>query len=76
MTIFLTFDPPEPALLDAFEIALGYLVQTGQAEETMETQNEVARTLIHEWCIGKHNRIWLANKAIVAFEQKSKPSRR
>ena len=72
MTIFLTFDPPEPALLNAFEIALGYLVQSGKAEETVETQYELARTLIREWSTGKHHRIWLANKAIVAFEEKVK----
>lgn len=72
MTILLTFDPPEPAIVNAFEIAMGYLVQSGKAEQTLETQNEIARTLIHEWSVGKHHHIWLANKAIVAFERKSK----
>jgi hypothetical protein len=47
-------------------------VQSGAAEETVETQHEIARTLIQEWNGGKHHRIWLANKAIVAFESRSK----
>jgi hypothetical protein len=71
MTILLTFDPPEAALVNAFEIAIGYLVQSGQAEQTLETQNAIARTLIHEWSVGKHHQLWLANKAIVAFERKA-----
>jgi hypothetical protein len=72
MTLHLTFDPPEPALLNAFEIALDYLVVTGQARGSFETQDEIARTLVNEWRVGKRNCIWLANKAIIAFEQKAK----
>ena len=70
MTIHLTFDPPEPVLFDAFKIALVYLVKTGQAEETVEMQHEIARAIICEWNAGKRDRIWLANKAIIAFQRR------
>ena len=72
MIIHPTFEPAEAALQNALEIAFGYLVQTGQAEPTVATQYEIARTLVHEWNTGKRHRIWLANKAIVAFQKSAK----
>jgi len=71
MTIHLSFDPPEPVVFDAFQIALVYLVKTGQAEDTVEVQHELARAIVCEWNAGKHHRIWLANKAIIAFQRKA-----
>jgi hypothetical protein len=50
-------------------------VKTGQAEETVEVQHEIARAIICEWNTGKRHRIWLANKAIIALQRKANQRR-
>jgi hypothetical protein len=58
---------------EAFDIALDYLEGSGQAYPYSETQHICTKIIFDEWNEGKRHRVWLANKAIVAVENKHRP---
>jgi hypothetical protein len=53
---------------EALEIAMNYLESTGQAENYREIENLATTVILQANRQGIHNRIVLANKAIVAVE--------
>ena len=59
----------DPALQQAFDIALDYLELTGQAFSLEAVQQECGRVIVEEWAKGRKHRIWLANKAIESIER-------
>jgi hypothetical protein len=57
---------------EALDIALDYLERSGQAYPYSEIQHLCAKTIFDEWNAGKRQRLWLANKAIMAVEKKQR----
>lgn len=49
-----------------------YLERTGQACSPLGGERVCAEIIYEEWYAGRHHRIWLANKAIIALEQARK----
>lgn len=70
MAIHWSFPPPEATIQEAFDIAMDYLELVRGQEPPDETQRDSALVIIDEWQKGKRHRIWMANKAIVAAEEK------
>jgi hypothetical protein len=54
---------------DALDIALDYLICTGQAVNFREVQTSAANAIADGWRAGVRNRIRLTNLAIRAVEQ-------
>jgi hypothetical protein len=63
------FEPADPMLDEALEIALDYLEATGQAEIDDESAEVAAAAILSEWLHGSRHRIRLANEGIVAVQQ-------
>jgi uncharacterized membrane protein YfbV (UPF0208 family) len=55
---------------DALDIAMNYLLLTGQAVLFKETQVTAAKAIVAAWHRGVKHRIKLANAAIKAVEEK------
>jgi uncharacterized membrane protein YfbV (UPF0208 family) len=55
---------------DALDIAMNYLLLTGQAVLFKETQATAAKAIVAAWHRGVKHRIKLANAAIKAVEEK------
>jgi hypothetical protein len=55
---------------DALNIAMDYLMRTGQVVKFRETQETAARAIAVAWRSGVRNRLRLSNLAIRAVEQK------
>jgi hypothetical protein len=54
---------------DALNIAMNYLILTGQAVKFRETQTTAANAIASAWRAGVRNRMRLSNLAIRAVEQ-------
>jgi hypothetical protein len=54
---------------EALDIAMDYLIKTGQAEKFRETQATAANAIASAWRLGVRNRVRLSNLAIRAVEQ-------
>ena len=55
---------------DALNIAMDYLIRTGQGAHFREAQSLAANTITVAWRAGVRNRLRLTNLAIRAVEQK------
>jgi hypothetical protein len=55
---------------DALNIAMGYLIRTGQAVKFQEAQEVAAQAIAVAWRSGVRNRLRLSNLAIRAVERK------
>jgi hypothetical protein len=55
---------------DALDIAMDYLLRTGQATKFRETQATAANAIATAWRAGVKNRLRLINTAIMAVEDK------
>jgi hypothetical protein len=61
----------EPATLQkALAIALYYLERTSRAAPFSTVEHTCAYVILEEWRAGQRHPIWLANKAIVAVEDR------
>jgi hypothetical protein len=56
---------------DALDIAMDYLIRTGQAVKFRETQTVAANAIACSWRAGVRNRIRLSNLAVRAVEQQA-----
>lgn len=54
---------------ESLDIAMDYLLRTGQAVFFREVQAKAAETIVSAWHKGMRNRLKLANCAIHAIEQ-------
>jgi hypothetical protein len=61
---------------EALDIAMDYLLRTGQATKFRETQATAAYAIAIAWRAGVKNRLRLINIAIMAVEEKDVPFRR
>ena len=61
---------------DALNIAMDYLLRTGQATEFREAQATAANAIAVAWRAGVKNRLRLSNIAIMAVEEKDVPYRK
>jgi hypothetical protein len=55
---------------DALNIAMDYLIRTGQAVNFREAQETAAQAITVAWCSGVRNRLRLSNVAIRTVEQR------
>jgi hypothetical protein len=55
---------------DALNIAMDYLMRSGQAVKFKETQTIAATSIASAWRAGERNRVKLTNYAIRAVERK------
>jgi hypothetical protein len=55
---------------DALDIAMDYLIRTGQAVKFQEAQEVAAQAIAVAWHSGVRNRLRLSNLAIRAVEQR------
>ena len=62
-------------LIEALNIAMDYLMLTGQADDYTNVQYRVVAAIIAAYRRGATHRIALANKAIVTIEQPKPPSK-
>jgi hypothetical protein len=56
---------------DALNIAMDYLIRTGQVVKFQEAQEVAAQAIAVEWRSGVRNRLRLSNLAIRAVQQKA-----
>jgi hypothetical protein len=61
-------DTDIPLLDNALQIAMGYLVQTGQADDYAGIEHVVALVLLKSWRGGARHPVRLANDAIWSIE--------
>jgi hypothetical protein len=57
---------------DALNIAMDYLMRTGQAVDFRQTQDKAASAIASAWRSGVRNRLKLTNLAIRAIEYQDK----
>ncbi len=65
----------EPAAAQAYEIALDYLLRSGQVGNEYEVFLSLAHSLTRMVDAGQNNRIRMANKAIAEYERQSREAR-
>lgn len=65
----------DSVLIEALNIAMDYLMLTGQADDYTNVQYRVVAAIIAAYRRGVTHRIALANKAIVTIEQPKPPSK-
>ena len=69
MSTCLKDDVPPLLAEDAIQIALNYLERSGEIDDYMETCDFLIARICSMIRQGQHNRLWLANRAITAFQQ-------
>ena len=63
-------------LQQALDIAMDYLIKTGQAVKFRETQTTAANAIASAWRSGVRNRVRLSNLAIRAVQEQDLPDRK
>lgn len=64
--------PQVPVLEEALRIAIYYLERTGPGLSPLEAERFCGEVIFEEGTTGRRHPVWLANKAIAAFEQARK----
>jgi hypothetical protein len=62
-------DDPDCIMHESLDIAMDYLIRTGQAAKFREVQSKAADTIVHARQAGVCNRLRLVNLAISAVER-------